>query len=525
MLAQRGSRPDDKSQRSVQVRAPIQAQLKSPTWGSEEDDGPTAHPTRWSARVSASKQEVSQHLPGRRPCNQPRTAAPPALPTAPLDWTTPSCTLPRAPARQGGPTRGGSPLRPRPSSEQRRKHLGSQHNGAHRPPWTRRASRQAGYLPSAHGGTVRLNNLDLRRCSGLTTKHPRPSIDPRGNPARASIERGAASAQATPAAQALGHRTAAVHTRTPPNHSGSDKTTGQRPRTSGRPYGKGNRPSHTTQPQATAISPPAYPTQGRAKAHSRQGNPPRTKSNSGAAALTNTPPLPPAAPSKARSRHAARQRGRPRGGTHQHPSRPGHVELPYANGKPPRTGQSPPSKAYPGTAPAAAAVATALPGKAYHRQGNATASPVHSDTAHGRLHQTQQGPASLRSAGSQRSSATPNPEYPAKRRRHRPSSKGGGQGDKSSEGHQGKKRTKRTYGKRNAHVGLGQPRTRHHAQSGRSGHPSDTVPLATSNSPARRKKCGRTSGTSLEKGPSHPTPLRTLYTPHPWWKALEKGGG
>ncbi|PCH37305.1 hypothetical protein WOLCODRAFT_158026 [Wolfiporia cocos MD-104 SS10] len=31
---------------------------------------------------------------------------------------------------------------------------------------------------------------------------------------------------------------------------------------------------------------------------------------------------------------------------------------------------------------------------------------------------------------------------------------------------------------RNAHVGLGQPRTRHHAQSGRSGHPSVTVPLA-----------------------------------------------
>ncbi|PCH41693.1 hypothetical protein WOLCODRAFT_151744 [Wolfiporia cocos MD-104 SS10] len=30
----------------------------------------------------------------------------------------------------------------------------------------------------------------------------------------------------------------------------------------------------------------------------------------------------------------------------------------------------------------------------------------------------------------------------------------------------------------NAHVGLGQPRTRHHAQSGRPGHLSDTVPLA-----------------------------------------------
>ncbi|PCH34506.1 hypothetical protein WOLCODRAFT_148550 [Wolfiporia cocos MD-104 SS10] len=188
MLAQRGSRPDDKSQRSVQLRAPIQAQLKSPTWGNEEDDGPRAHPTRW-----------------RRPCKQPRTAAPTALPTAPLDWTTPSCTLPRVPARQGGPTRGGSPLRPRLSPGQRRKHLGSQHNGAHRPPWTRRASRKAaGIPPSAHGSTIRLNNWDLRRCSGLTTKHPRSSVDPRGNPARAPIERGKASAQAIPASACYG---------------------------------------------------------------------------------------------------------------------------------------------------------------------------------------------------------------------------------------------------------------------------------------------------------------------------------
>ncbi|PCH37370.1 hypothetical protein WOLCODRAFT_159540 [Wolfiporia cocos MD-104 SS10] len=51
-----------------------------------------------------------------------------------------------------------------------------------------------GIPPSAHGGTIRLNNWDLRRCSGPTTKHPRLSVDPRGNPARAPIERGAASA-------------------------------------------------------------------------------------------------------------------------------------------------------------------------------------------------------------------------------------------------------------------------------------------------------------------------------------------
>ncbi|PCH36526.1 hypothetical protein WOLCODRAFT_159482 [Wolfiporia cocos MD-104 SS10] len=280
MLAQRGSRPDDKSQRSVQLRAPIQAQLKSPTWGNEEDDGPRTHPpavSRYETRPSLTR--VGE--------------APPALPTAPLDWTTPSCTLPRAPTRKGGPTRGGSPLHQRPSSGQRRKHLGSQHNGAHRPPWTRRASRQAGYSPSARGGTIRLNNWDLRRCPGPSTKHPRPSVDPRGNPARAFIERGAASAQATTAAQALGtEKTRAapqgpldnrVQTRTPPDSSGSDK----RQHTSGRPYGKGNRPSHTTQPQATATSPPAYLTQGWAKAHSRQGDPPRTKSNGSAACLNN----------------------------------------------------------------------------------------------------------------------------------------------------------------------------------------------------------------------------------------------
>ncbi|PCH33141.1 hypothetical protein WOLCODRAFT_147241 [Wolfiporia cocos MD-104 SS10] len=65
-------------------------------------------------------------------------------------------------------------------------------------PVTRATARQAGYSPSAHGGTIRLNNWDLRRCSGLTTKHPRLSVDPRGNPARAPIERGAASARDSP---------------------------------------------------------------------------------------------------------------------------------------------------------------------------------------------------------------------------------------------------------------------------------------------------------------------------------------
>ncbi|PCH39579.1 hypothetical protein WOLCODRAFT_159635 [Wolfiporia cocos MD-104 SS10] len=212
MRAQRGSRPDDKSQRSVQVRAPTQAPLKSPTWGNEEDDGPMAHPP------AVSRYET-------RPALTRAGEAPPALPTAPLDWTTPSRTLPRAPARQGGPTRGGSPLRPCPLPGQRRKHLGSKHNGAHRPPWTKtRQLTSTGIPPSAHGGTVRLNNRDLRRCSGPTTKHPRLSVDPRGNPARAPIERGAASAQShTGSACSGGLLDIRVQTRTPPDSSGSDK--------------------------------------------------------------------------------------------------------------------------------------------------------------------------------------------------------------------------------------------------------------------------------------------------------------
>ncbi|PCH35824.1 hypothetical protein WOLCODRAFT_159462 [Wolfiporia cocos MD-104 SS10] len=439
MLAQRGSRPDDKSQRSVQLRAPIQAQLKSPTWGNEEDDGPMAHPpavSRYKTRPSLTR--VGE--------------APPALPTAPLDWTTPSCTLPRAPTRQGGPTRGGSPLRPRLLPGQRRKHLGSQHNGAHRPPWTRRASRQAGYSPSVHGGTIRLNNWDLRRCPGPTTKHPRSSVDPRGNPARAPIERGAASAQAIPAAQALGHRTAAVHTRTPPDSSGSDKTTGQRSCTSGRPYGKGNRPSHTTQPQATATNPPAYPTQGRAKAHSRQGNPLRTKSNGSADCLNNR-----ATPSADRAL-TGRAAGTPQG---SEPFRARRINA-TARPTPLRSTPTPP-----------------------------TAGCIRRNRA----------PASFGSAGSQRSSATPNPEYPAKSQRAPPNAQGKRltdnryrppwiatpspplkqrrrPGKQVSEGDKQEKSKKANLWELNAHVGLGQPRTRHHAQSGRSGHPSDTVPLA-----------------------------------------------
>ncbi|PCH37612.1 hypothetical protein WOLCODRAFT_158333 [Wolfiporia cocos MD-104 SS10] len=310
-----------------------------------------------------------------------------------------------------------------------------------------------GIPPSAHGGTIRLNNWDLRRCSGLTTKHPRPPVDPRGNPARANIERGAASATVKTRKALQGPLDIRVRTRIPPDTSGSDETT-----VNGRAPAEG----HTARATARVW---------RATAHSRQGNPPRTKSNSGAAALPNAPPLPLTAPNPGRAAST------PQGSKNER-QRPSTLNRATAA-----------LKAYPGTVRTTNGTGTQArryraPAHAYQRHGYATAPPVHSDTAHDRLHQTQQGPASFRSAGNQRRSTTPNPEYPAKRRRHRLSSKGGGQGNKSSEGQ--KEKTSETHlWEQNAHVGLGQPRTRHHTQSGRSGHPSVTVPLAISNRPAQ----------------------------------------
>ncbi|PCH34504.1 hypothetical protein WOLCODRAFT_148544 [Wolfiporia cocos MD-104 SS10] len=483
-------------------------------------------PCQGSARVSASKREVTQHLPGRRPCNQPRTAAPPALPTAPLDWTTPSCTLPRTPTRKGGPTCGGSPLRPRPSSGQRRKHLGSQHNGAHRPPWTRRASRQAGYSPSAHGGTTRLNNRDLRRCPGPTTKHPRPSIDPRGNPARAFIECGAASAQAISAAQALGWpQDTRVHTRNPPDTSGSDK----RSRTSGRPIRQGQPPSsirHSRKPQPPTpqrIQRKDGPRRIVAKATRRAPT-----SNSGAAALPNAPPLPPTAPeqdAQPARRKAARTNG---------------------NDQAPRTGQPPPSKAYPGTTPAAAAIATALPGKAYQRQGmppplRSTPTPPTAGCVRRikprllpecrELAQQRDAKPRAPCQGTHKGrggdilsppSISQESESDAQRSRlktHRQplstpldsdavtASQAKTAARETSQAKDTKEKSEQTHlWERNAHVGLGQPRTRHHAQVRPLRTPLRHRPSRYKQPPRTGVKCGRTSGRSLEKGPSHPPP-------------------
>ncbi|PCH42626.1 hypothetical protein WOLCODRAFT_152655 [Wolfiporia cocos MD-104 SS10] len=115
-------------------------------------------------------------------------------------------------------------------------------------------SRQAkGITPSAHGGTIRLTNWDLRCRPGLPTEHPRTSVDPRGNPVRATIERGAASAP--PHRQRMlwgqGHPSSNAHPaellRQRQGHSG------QRKRISGRPRDKGNCPSRTD----TAATPKA----------------------------------------------------------------------------------------------------------------------------------------------------------------------------------------------------------------------------------------------------------------------------
>ncbi|PCH34942.1 hypothetical protein WOLCODRAFT_159439 [Wolfiporia cocos MD-104 SS10] len=311
-------------------------------------------PCQGSARVSASKREVSQHLPGRRPCNQPRTAAPPALPTAPLDWTTPSCTLPRVPARQGGPTRGGSPLRPRPSSGQRRKHLGSKRNGAHRPPWNKTrqlTSRVFTQRARRHHPPQQLGPPALLRANNQA---PPSIIDPRGNPARAIIERGAASAHAIQAAQALGceqphqgrwtSESKRAPRRTPPAATRPRSTVAHQRKA----IRQGQPPeSIQTQPQATVTSPPAYLTQGRAKAHDRQGDPPRTKSNGSADCLNNR-----ATPSADRAL-TGRAAGTPQGSEEARGAEHTNTLLgPTAcrtngNDQAPRTGQPPPSKGVP----------------------------------------------------------------------------------------------------------------------------------------------------------------------------------
>ncbi|PCH40309.1 hypothetical protein WOLCODRAFT_150347 [Wolfiporia cocos MD-104 SS10] len=284
----------------------------------------------------------------------------------------------------------------------------------------------------------------------------------------------------------------------------------QRSCTSGRPYGKGNRPSRTDTAASHSHKPPSV---SNAKAGTGVSSPrqPAAHQVERQRRLPKQPrhPFRRPRPNRTRSRHAARQRGSPGGGHCENTTLGPTACRTNGNDQAPRTGQSPPSKAYPGT-----------PQQAYQRSGNATASPVHSDTAHGRLHQTHKAPPpqECRELAQQRDAKPRVPrqgthkgrggdynnlppsnhlnelknaaqrsrlkthrqtaiDTPGQRRRHRLSSKDGGQGDKSSEG-QKEKSEKTHLWELKAHVGLGQPRTRHHAQSGRSGHPSVTVPLA-----------------------------------------------
>ncbi|PCH39671.1 hypothetical protein WOLCODRAFT_159260 [Wolfiporia cocos MD-104 SS10] len=473
MRAQRGSRPDIKSQRSVQVRAPTQAQLKSPTWGNEEDDGPTAHPpavSRYETKGAPVKGpqglvHASERCPSTSqsavPAINHAPAAPTALTTAPLDWTTPSCTLPRAPARQGGPTRGGSPLRPRPLPGQRRKHLGSKHNGAHRPPWTKtRQLTSTGIPPSAHGGTVRLNNRDLRRCSGLTTKHPRLSVDqPKGKPCLRSYR-----ARGSLCASHIGSASSGV------KHNQKGPRPGRKRRDSptlgiGQPQStraprrippaattvahqrKANTARATalvyqTQPQATATSPPAYQTQGRAKAYYRQGNPPRTQSNGSAVCLNNR-----ATPSADRAL-TGRAAGTPQG------------SKAASDASKPRLPRECRELAQQCDAKSRASSQGA-------QQGAGRKQPPHPILKSQRAPPNAQGNRLTANRYRHPWIATPSPPLKQRRRPGKQSAK------------DNKEKAKKTHlWELNAHVGLGQPRTRHHAQSGRSGHPSVTVPLA-----------------------------------------------
>ncbi|PCH39487.1 hypothetical protein WOLCODRAFT_159066 [Wolfiporia cocos MD-104 SS10] len=414
-------------------------------------------PCQGSARVSACKRGVSQHLPGRRPCNQPRTGGADRLNNRALGLDDPQLhPAPRAYLQRRTNARGIAST-PTPVTRATAQALG----------------RQAGYSPSAHGGTTRLNNWDLQRCSGLTTKHPRLSSRPKGRPCPRTYRARGSLCVATTAAHALGgcwtSESKRAPRRTPPAATRPSRPTVAHQRKAIR---QGQPPESYDTAASHSHRPPAYSThkggQRRIIAKATRRAP---TSNSGAAASPNAPPLLPAASIKARSRHAARQRGQPP------PLRRTQAPSRTTNGTGTRRTD------YRGPGPRLLDTSHRCHSHSPSGQGvstprHATASPVHSDTAHGKAASDAQGPASFRSAGSQRSSATPNPKYPAKRRRHRPSSKGGGQGNKSSEGQNKENNVLTHLWERNAHVGLGQPRTRHHAQSGRSGRLSVTVPLA-----------------------------------------------
>ncbi|PCH39519.1 hypothetical protein WOLCODRAFT_159112 [Wolfiporia cocos MD-104 SS10] len=446
MLAQRGSRPDDKSQRSVQVRAPIQAQLKSPTWGNEEDDGPMAHPTavsRYETRLSLTR--VGE---GRRPCNQPCNGSAACLTNRALGLDDPQLhPAPRA-FLPGRTNAWGIASAPAPVVWATAQALGTPGAAPDQQPST----------PAPQSTQGQPNGPPTRT---IKTRQPHH-----------------------------GHRTSESNTRTPPDHSGSDKAIPANDRAPAEGHtARATARVEQTQPQATATSPPAYQTQGRAKAHSRQGNPPRTKSNGSADCLNNraTPSADRAhmLSSRARSqqsRKAARTNG---------------------NGQAPRTGQSPPSKAYQGTV-------RITNGTGIRRDDKGP--PAQPHLLRERRELAQQRDAKPRAscqgaqqgAGGMRTNLPPiqfsqESESDAQRSRlktHRqplstpldsdavtaPQAKAAAR--ETSQAKDKKEKSKKAnLWELNTHVGLGQPRTRHHAQSGRSGHLSDTVPLAEATAP------------------------------------------
>ncbi|PCH41824.1 hypothetical protein WOLCODRAFT_151870 [Wolfiporia cocos MD-104 SS10] len=317
---------------------------------------------------------------------------------------------------------------------------------------TRRASRQAGYPPSAHGGTIRLNNWDLRRCSGLTTKHPRPPIDPRGNPARAPIERGAASATVkdAKAPEATGHPSPYAHPagllRQRQDHpvNGIAPAEGQ--------YGKGNRPRLSDTAASHSHRPSSVLTQGRAKAHSRQGNPPHHRVEQRRRRFTKR-----ATPSADRAL-TGRAAGTPQGSkAHRHTGRQDHVT------------ERRPAAEKRGVPPPSAMPNPEHPAKVLTRGGGGI---IKSPSINLSQRVRERRPTLKAKTHRQPLSTTLDSDAVTA------SQAKAAARETSQRRTQQEKSKKANLWELNAHVGLGQPRTRHHAQSGRSGRLSVTVPLA-----------------------------------------------
>ncbi|PCH36753.1 hypothetical protein WOLCODRAFT_159505 [Wolfiporia cocos MD-104 SS10] len=204
------------------------------------------------------------------------------------------------------------------------------------------------------------------------------------------------------------------------------------------------------------------------KALRRQGNPPRTKSNSGAAALPNAPPPPPTTPTPASQAKGAQSGNKPATGSRARPKGthyPGGVPLT----KPPAgTGNRHPLR-HP-KAPSRTVAGTEHQAR---RQGLPAQVSRH-----------QPPPPDAVTASQAKAAARESP---------------------SSEGQKGKANTHQ--GRSNAHAGVGHPSTQHRAGSGTLRTPLRHRPSRTSNSPARRKTRAHLRYATLEKGRRNPIRL------------------